>query len=167
MAMPAEPRGENKIEVLVGWRFAHQRFADSRESIRTKKTIFFEALGQIRANRVFPPIRILIRVNRAQSSLLSIFCFWKVDSQKEGFFEARIDSRESAHKERIFVQILGGEELLEKCRREIFKRRERGSKCFRHVSDRFSDPFCRIFQTICRIDFKCFRRQFCSAGLPP
>ena len=51
----------------------------------TKKPIF-EALGQIRANRVFSPIRIQIRVIRAQSSLLSIF--WKVDSQKKFFFRS-------------------------------------------------------------------------------
>ena len=50
---------------------------DSRKSIRKQKTIF-EALGQIRANRVFSPIRIQIRVIRVQSSLLSIF--WKVES---------------------------------------------------------------------------------------
>ena len=76
---------------LVGRRFAHQFFADSRELIRNKNPIF-ETLGQIRANRVFSPIRIQIRV---QSSLLSIL--WKVDSQNNGFFEARIDSRETAH----------------------------------------------------------------------
>ena len=63
---------------LVGKRFAHQRFADSRESIRAnrfvkKKKKKFEALGQIRANRVFSPIRIEIRVLRVQSSLLSPF----------------------------------------------------------------------------------------------
>ena len=54
---------------LVGRRFAHQRFADSRESIHAnrfekQKKTNFEALGQIRANRVFSPIRILIRVIR-------------------------------------------------------------------------------------------------------
>ena len=68
-------------------RFAHQCLADSRESIH-KKIPIFEALGQIRANRVFSPIRIEIRV---LSSLLSIF--GKVDSQKKGVFEARIDSQ--------------------------------------------------------------------------
>ena len=31
-----------------------------------------------------------------------------------------------------------------KCRWNIFKRPERGSKCFGHVSDRFSDPFSRF-----------------------
>ena len=64
-----------------------RRFAriDSRESIRKKKPIF-EALGEIRANRVFSPIRIEIRVSRAHSSLLSIF--WKVDSQKRFFFRS-------------------------------------------------------------------------------
>ena len=80
---------------LVGRRFAHQRFADwrgidSRESIRNKTPIF-QALGQIRANRVFSPLRIQIRVIRVQSLLSSIFC--KVDSQNNGFFEARIDSQ--------------------------------------------------------------------------
>ena len=39
-----------------------QRFADSRESIPSIPII--EALGQIRANRVFSPIRIEIRVIR-------------------------------------------------------------------------------------------------------
>ena len=67
----------------MGRQFAHQSFADSRESIRKKMPIF-EALGQIRANRVFCPIRIDIRVIRVLSSLLSIF--WKVDSQKHVFF---------------------------------------------------------------------------------
>ena len=56
---------------LVDRRFAHQRFADSCESIRKKTS--FEALGQIRANRVFSPIRIEIRAIRVQSSLLSPF----------------------------------------------------------------------------------------------
>ena len=74
----------------MGRRFAHQRFADSRESIRKKEPIF-EALGQISANHVVSPIRIRIRVIRVQSSLLSIF--WKVNSQNKEFF----DSRESAH----------------------------------------------------------------------
>ena len=85
-----------------------RRFAQ----INSQKTEpIFEAIGQIRANRVFSPIRIEIRVIRVQSSLLSIF--WKVDSQKNRFFfffskresihreysgfESRIDSRESAH----------------------------------------------------------------------
>ena len=74
---------------LISWlsgqalRFAHQRFADSRESIRKKMPVF-EALDQIRVNRVFSPIRIQIRVIRVQLSLLSIF--WKVDSQKKFFF---------------------------------------------------------------------------------
>ena len=47
----------------------------------------FEALSQIRVNRVFSPIRIEIRVIRVQSSLLSIF--WKVDSPKKAFAENR------------------------------------------------------------------------------
>ena len=46
----------------------------------------FEANGQIRANRVFSPIRIEIRVIRIHSSLLSIF--WKVDSQKNGYLRS-------------------------------------------------------------------------------
>ena len=54
---------ESPDSSLVGRRFAHQRFADSRESIRRKRPIF-EALGQIRANRVFSPIRIEICVIR-------------------------------------------------------------------------------------------------------
>ena len=54
----------------MGRRFAHQRPADSRESIRKEMPIF-EALGQILANRVFSLIRIEVRVIRVQSSLLS------------------------------------------------------------------------------------------------
>ena len=61
-----------RVQNLVGRRFAHQRFADSRESIRRKIPIF-EALRQIRANHVFSLIRIEIRVIRVQSSLLSHF----------------------------------------------------------------------------------------------
>ena len=92
-----------KITTLVGRRFANQCFADSRElicfadsreSIRAnrfeKRLPIFEALGQIRANRVFSPIRIEIRVIRVQSSLLSHFC--KVDSQKQGFFYSKRES---------------------------------------------------------------------------
>ena len=40
-------------------------------------------------------------------------------------------------REKSIVHLLGGEPLLEKCRREIFKRRERGLTFFGHVSDRF------------------------------
>ena len=50
----AQGSGDSSISCstdLVGRRFAHQRFADSRESIRKKKTSTFKALGQIRANR--------------------------------------------------------------------------------------------------------------------
>ena len=85
----------------MGKRFAHQTFCsferiDSRESIRREISIF-EALGQIRANRVFSPIRFEIRAIRAQSSLLSGPVFGRTIRKKEVFFEARIDSRESAH----------------------------------------------------------------------
>ena len=53
----------------MGRRFAHQRFADS-----IRKTIpIFEALGQIRANRVFSLIRIEVRTIRVLSSLHPIF----------------------------------------------------------------------------------------------
>ena len=49
----ARPWGRGRSgDCEIGRRFAHQRFADSRESIRRKKTIF-EALGQIRAKRVW------------------------------------------------------------------------------------------------------------------
>ena len=69
------------IKNLVGKRFAHQRFADSRKSIRANRfakkytliCFFFAALSQIRANRVFSPIRIEICVICTQSSLLSHF----------------------------------------------------------------------------------------------
>ena len=75
-------------------RFAHQRFADSRESIRRKMAIF-EALGQIRANRVFSPIRIESRVICVQS-LAAIPIFGRSNSQRGGFFfETRIDSQEN------------------------------------------------------------------------
>ena len=76
----------SNILILVGKRFAHQRFADSRESIRsectnrfTEKIPIFEALGQIRANHVFSLIRIEIRVIRAHTSLLSHFLEGRFD----------------------------------------------------------------------------------------
>ena len=81
---------DRSSRILVGWRFAHQRFADSRELIRKKMSIF-EALGQIRANRLFSPIRIEIRVIRVQSSLLSQFLEGR--SPKKRFFS----KRESIH----------------------------------------------------------------------
>ena len=75
-----------------------RRFArsDSRESIR-KKIPIFEALGQIRANHVFSPIRIEIRVIRVQSSLLSHssegqFAKKKVFSKRESIAESMRDS---------------------------------------------------------------------------
>ena len=46
----------------------------------------------------------------------------------------------------FWVQILGGEKLLEKCRWEIFKRQERGLDLFGRVSDRFPDPFSRFWK---------------------
>ena len=64
---------------------------------RKRRSGIFEALGQIRANRVFSPIRIDIRVIRVQSSLLSHFLDGRFAKKKEVFFEARIDSGESAH----------------------------------------------------------------------
>ena len=38
---------------------------------------------------------------------------------------------------------------------------------FKHISDRFSDLFFRVFQTVLGIDLKVFRGQFRSAGMPP
>ena len=81
---------------LAGRRFAHQRLNFRRSArIDLQKKTIFEALGQIRANRAFSPIRIQIRVIRVQSSpaesLLSIF--WRVDSKKNGFFKVRIDQQ--------------------------------------------------------------------------
>ena len=84
---------------LVGQRFAHQRFADSRESIRKKKPIF-EALGQIRANRVFSPIRIEIRVIRVQSLPLS------------HFFEGRFAKRRFFRSENRFAENIARESRI-------------------------------------------------------
>ena len=73
------------------------RFArtDSRESTRRKLPIF-EALGQIRANRVFSPIRIeirdaIIRVIRVQSSLLSHVLQGRFAKRRGFLFESRIN----------------------------------------------------------------------------
>ena len=79
-----ESIGEAQI-YLVGRRLAHQRFADSRESIRKRKPVF-EALDQIRANRVFSPIRIQIRVMRIQSWLLSNFLEGRFAKRRFFFF---------------------------------------------------------------------------------
>ena len=84
-----------RVRNLVGRRFAHQRIADSRESIR-KRCLFFEALGPTRMNRVFSPIRIEIRGIRVQSSPPSHFLEGQL-AETRFFVEARIDSRESAH----------------------------------------------------------------------
>ena len=48
--------------------------------------LIFEALGQIRAKRVFSPIRIEIRAVRVQSSLLSHF-FGRLIPKKEVFLK--------------------------------------------------------------------------------
>ena len=56
-----------------------------------KKTTIFEALGQIRANRVFSPIRIEIRVIRVQSPPLSHFVEGRFT--KEGLFFFRSENR--------------------------------------------------------------------------
>ena len=50
-----------------------------------------------------------------------------------------------------FLQSLGGEKLLQRCRSNIFKRPERGLRISDHVSDRFSDIF-RVFQIIFRVN---------------
>ena len=72
----------------------------------------FEALGQIRANRVFSPIRIEVRVTRVQSPLLSHILEGRFAKKKGLFFskresvrreysrfvrESRIDLSELAH----------------------------------------------------------------------
>ena len=88
---PLKPHAHKNIEPLVG---SANRFAriDSQ-----KKTPIFEALGEIRANRVFSPIRIEIRVIPVQSSPLRSI-------RKKKSFEAIIDFRESAHKNiKLFV----------------------------------------------------------------
>ena len=74
---------------LVGKRFAHQRFADSRESIRRKMPTF-EALGQI----CMSSLRFALKFARFASNPRCYPIFWKVDSQKVSFFfEVRIDSQ--------------------------------------------------------------------------
>ena len=60
----------------------------------------------------------------------------------------------------FLVHILGGENLLEKCQREILKRPKRGLTFLGHVSDSFSDLFIRVFQTLLGIDLRVFRGQF-------
>ena len=64
----------------------------------------------------------------------------------------------------FFLQILDGEELLEKCRWNIFKRQEEGLKIFGQVSDRFSDLF-HVFQTMFRIEIEKHLGQFRSADV--
>ena len=88
IAVPPPPPGKASLVNLVGSRFAHQLFADSRESIRKKRPKFL-ALGQIRANRVFSPIRIAIRI---QSLLLPLFLEGRFAKETFFFFfEVRID----------------------------------------------------------------------------
>ena len=101
--------GTLKFRVNTGLGYAihmHQCVALSGPAIRKptfrrfaridsqKKTSIFEALGQIRANRVFPPIRVQLRVIRIQFSLEGRFAK-RICFRSENRF--RIDSRESAH----------------------------------------------------------------------
>ena len=55
----------------------------------------------------------------------------------------------AATKKLLFVQIFGGEKLLEKCRSNTFERPERGITFFRtRFGSLFSDLFFRVFQTV-------------------
>ena len=83
----------------MGKRFAHQRFADSRESIR-KKVHIFEALGQIRANRVFPSHSnsrdsrpILAAIHFLEGRFAKRLFFFEADSQRIFAIRVRIANR--------------------------------------------------------------------------
>ena len=91
--IPAAFSGHPRFPSLVGRRFAHQRFPDSRGSIRATNTYFLSTWPDSRESRLLSDIE--IRAIRVQSSLLSHFLEGRF--AKKAFFEARNDSRESAH----------------------------------------------------------------------
>ena len=65
----------------------------------------------------------------------------------------------------IFVQIWGGEKLLEKCRWEILKQRERGLTIFRTCFEWFFGSFLQfsdMFRMVFRILFRVFQNIFSS-----
>ena len=72
-------------------------------------------------------------------------------------------------KKHLFVQILGGEKLLNlvKSAGEIFLGGLRGAKIFSNTFRIVFRIFFRVFQTVFRIDLKVFRGQFRSADMPP
>ena len=67
------------------------------------------------------------------------------------------------------VWLLGGEQLLEKCRWDIFKQQERGLKCFGDISGRLSDLFhVQQFSLIDRVELQLGAISFCRrAALMP
>ena len=71
-------------------------------------------------------------------------------------------------KKLFFVQILGGEKLLNllKSAGEKFLGGLRGAKHFSNAFRIVFQIFFRDFQTVFRIDLKVFRGQFRSAGVP-
>ena len=83
----------------MGRRFAHQCFPDSSESIRANrfaKDTYFLSTWPAFA-RIASSLRFALRFVRFASNSRCYPIFWKVDSQQKKI-EARIDSRESAHK---------------------------------------------------------------------
>ena len=75
-----------------------------------KKIPIFEALGQIRVNRVFSPIRIEIRAVRVQSSLLSHFLKGRSAKKNSVFFFPKRESIRANRptKVHIWAVIWGG-----------------------------------------------------------
>ena len=69
--------------------------------------------------------------------------------------------------EKNILLILGGEKLFGKVPVKKFKWPEKGYKFFGGVSNRFSDLFFHVFQTVFRVELNIFRGQFRSAGVPP
>ena len=72
-------------------------------------------------------------------------------------------------KKLFFVQILGGEKLLNlvKSGGEIFLSGLRGAKNFSNAFRIVFRVLFRVFQTVFRIDLEFFRGQFRSADMPP
>ena len=77
-----------------------------------EKDLLAHWVGRIRANRVFSPIRIEVRVICVQSSLRSHFSRGRF-AKKTGFIEARIDDRQithliCVHLKHVLYDFLGG-----------------------------------------------------------
>ena len=120
------------------WEKAHHRGA-YRKGLEN----CLQEWSKIAAPLVPPYDKNLISFSGSQKGVVSKSVDWRMFPRPPKPL-AWLPPQSLAVEKKHFVQILGSENLVEKCRWELFKRRERGLNFFGHVSDRFSDPFSRV-----------------------